>query len=1039
LRGIALIWMAGVLFLLLRGIVGGRICRRIVARSDPFDEGRFAAELALLRGALGISTILRVVVSAEVGGPMVMGIVRPCIILPAGNLPWMSPLQVVQVLLHESAHVIRRDPLVNLLQNVVRALFWPQPLVHWLNVRLSQAREEVCDNFVLAHCEPADYAETLLQMTERSSTRLVLAGGLPMLAERGSLEQRVTGLLDATRDLSTHWPRARRWAIHLTLLLIPVLLGLVRVTTRDAQSAEPATTSAAAAENPRNAATDSSPNAAQGTGKIIGRVVRDRDETFVAGARVILVLPLPSGREDHVWPLPHRRTTTDAHGNYAFDGLAPGRYQIWGEFEQLTSRRETARGSRVVVPEKGDGPQPVSLRLGPGVALKVRVTERQTGKPIAGAIAHLGSGDPRQSNFGTDRDGRVTVQPLGSGPWYVEVWAEHFARQRKWLNLGGGGDAEVEFALAPGGEIDGMIRDPSGKPLAGAEMSVGQEGESQILLFAYTDADGRYRLPHLPVDVPLHISLWKADFCPLHIPAKATATRQSREFVLQPRADGGSIVGTVVDEQGQPIADALVQNKGRSPNGKDEDDDDVPASELRETRTGPDGRFRLDNLYHLRSETTLLVAAKGFVRQRVDVDSDSSDKAAEQQIKMQTGHRLRGRVTDDTGRPLPGVAVSVGEANLARYRRIGSTGPDGGFDFDSLPSGPRLAFSKPGYAPIENLKLEADINDAVAISLVPAGVILGKVTMAPTGAPLPAFRLRIDLAPQADGARDLSQRLPRNSRFGEEFRSADGRFALEELADGKMYVITVNGEGYSPETTAPMRAARREAAKEMEIKLEPVDPASLVNYRGRLLDPNRKPVPGAQLRLIAARDRKASPGRYAFPYAWWLIRTGQVEHLEQDKLLRFVKATTDQEGRFEFTRIPRQAEVELVWWGDGIAPGRADHLDQRLTDAGEKAIELVLPRPARITGRIDRRAFPGAAIVTVLAEDGATDSATPTEELKPGQETFTIDGLAPGKYVVSLKGEPGPLGAPRKSERPIASRNITLTEGQAVAVEFDQK
>ena len=151
---IAGVWIAGTFLFAARLLRGRLVWRRIVSTSVPLDTGRFANEFARLGQALGAPSVPTVVVSSDVGSPVVLGAWRPRIVIPARALDWMTSGQLFQVLLHEAAHIVRRDPLLNLLQILARALFWPHPLVHWLNRRLVQSREDVCDNFVLRHCAP---------------------------------------------------------------------------------------------------------------------------------------------------------------------------------------------------------------------------------------------------------------------------------------------------------------------------------------------------------------------------------------------------------------------------------------------------------------------------------------------------------------------------------------------------------------------------------------------------------------------------------------------------------------------------------------------------------------------------------------------------------------------------------------------------------------------------------------------------------------------------------------------------------------------
>ena len=58
-----------------------------------------------------------------------------------------------------------------LLQRIAGVLYWPHPLVHWLNVRLARLREEVCDNFVLRSGDPCEYAARCCNFQKDSSPR----------------------------------------------------------------------------------------------------------------------------------------------------------------------------------------------------------------------------------------------------------------------------------------------------------------------------------------------------------------------------------------------------------------------------------------------------------------------------------------------------------------------------------------------------------------------------------------------------------------------------------------------------------------------------------------------------------------------------------------------------------------------------------------------------------------------------------------------------------------------------------------------------
>jgi len=123
------------------------------------------------------------------------------VILPKNWQEW-PPQQLDAVLTHEREHVRRRDPLIQWLALVNRALFWFHPLSWWLERKLVVLAEEACDAAVLAHGHtPQDYSEYLLDIARsvsRSGSRLGIVG----MAMPGSLlRQRIPQILNSCGTL----------------------------------------------------------------------------------------------------------------------------------------------------------------------------------------------------------------------------------------------------------------------------------------------------------------------------------------------------------------------------------------------------------------------------------------------------------------------------------------------------------------------------------------------------------------------------------------------------------------------------------------------------------------------------------------------------------------------------------------------------------------------------------------------------------------------------------------------------------------------
>ncbi len=142
-------------------------------------------------------------ISSECACPITVGWLHPVVILPENWQEW-PPQQLDAVLTHEREHVRRRDPLIQWLALVNRALFWFHPLSWWLERKLSGLAEETCDAAVLARGHtPQDYSEYLLDIARsvlRSGSRLDIVG----TAMPGSLlPQRIRQILNSSGALPT--------------------------------------------------------------------------------------------------------------------------------------------------------------------------------------------------------------------------------------------------------------------------------------------------------------------------------------------------------------------------------------------------------------------------------------------------------------------------------------------------------------------------------------------------------------------------------------------------------------------------------------------------------------------------------------------------------------------------------------------------------------------------------------------------------------------------------------------------------------------
>jgi beta-lactamase regulating signal transducer with metallopeptidase domain len=120
-----------------------------------------------IRETLGSTPSIALCTSDQVQVPTAIGFFKPAVVIPAWLLDDLSPEELNQILLHELAHLRRRDDWTNLVQQIVKALFFFHPAVWWIERKLSLEREMACDDAVLAAtAQPRAYAECLAHLAE---------------------------------------------------------------------------------------------------------------------------------------------------------------------------------------------------------------------------------------------------------------------------------------------------------------------------------------------------------------------------------------------------------------------------------------------------------------------------------------------------------------------------------------------------------------------------------------------------------------------------------------------------------------------------------------------------------------------------------------------------------------------------------------------------------------------------------------------------------------------------------------------------------
>jgi beta-lactamase regulating signal transducer with metallopeptidase domain len=202
---IFLAWAAIALTGLARVALATIQVRRLRAEAAPVDLQVLPAELRALIEEFQRSRPVAVLVSQKLEVPTAIGFHKPAIILPAWLLESTPPEELKYIVLHELAHLRRRDDWTNLTQKVLKALLFFLPSVWWIERRLALDREMACDDAVLAHSgTPRGYAACLARVAERSFLRRQLALAQAAVGRMRQLTVRVAMILDPNRPRATN-------------------------------------------------------------------------------------------------------------------------------------------------------------------------------------------------------------------------------------------------------------------------------------------------------------------------------------------------------------------------------------------------------------------------------------------------------------------------------------------------------------------------------------------------------------------------------------------------------------------------------------------------------------------------------------------------------------------------------------------------------------------------------------------------------------------------------------------------------------------
>ncbi|HSF39514.1 MAG TPA: carboxypeptidase regulatory-like domain-containing protein [Thermoanaerobaculia bacterium] len=591
--------------------------------------------------------------------------------------------------------------------------------------------------------------------------------------------------------------------------------------------------------------------------------------------------------------------------------------------------------------------------------------------PIAGAQVTLRPAAPtdmmarlRETLFptapfegATDSAGRFELTHLPAGVYDLVVRGRGFAPltvPTLTIPEGNGSTDLGSVVLAPGVALSGVVTDPQGRPLEGAEVWARAAADETGFFTlpvrdpgppdALTGADGSFRLEDRAAGESLSLSARLKGYGPGEAPRIAVPAEAPVKIVLSPAS---RVSGRTLGPDEKPVPGARVILMEMQETNRGGRSSRMPGR-FEQGVADEDGAFVFENV----APGSINLSAMAPRRQNAELQGlevRAGQELADVDLVLAPAATIEGRVLSPTGRPVPGAEVVVqeaGESGMIGFSRLRATADgDGVYFLDGVPPGPRtLAASAEGYRrTVRDLDVRAGEN-ALDFDLETGLEISGRV-VDDSGAPLAGAQvsLRSDMP---------SPNMPRL------LTGADGVFRFAGLSDGTFRVFALK-TGYTDTSRGQEVTLSGSSVGSLEIKLAP----------GGEITGHISGLPFDQLAKVRV-------------FAGWETNTGRV----------------DPEGNYRITNLrPGDWEVRAV------VPDSALHAEGKVTlppGAPEARLDLRFGGGFELQGFVTRNGSPLPGASVSLRRLG--DRPYPLTATTDAGGVFLLRGLEAGNWEMEV-------------------------------------
>ncbi|MBN1158550.1 MAG: M48 family metalloprotease [Bacteroidales bacterium] len=218
---LALLWFIGFIITGIRLIAGLYVSQVIIRKNTLQPEYHEQQTFNRIRRLLKVNPVVQLRLSVRKISPMVVGVLKPVVIVPLAAIANLSPSQTEAIIAHELAHIRRYDHVLLIIQGIAEQVLFFHPLTWYLSSAINREREHCCDDLALKTCaDPINYIKALTMVQELNLAGITPANGIISKPKR--LLSRIKRMIHPEEN---HSPLLRLATMFAFLVVAGLVLG----------------------------------------------------------------------------------------------------------------------------------------------------------------------------------------------------------------------------------------------------------------------------------------------------------------------------------------------------------------------------------------------------------------------------------------------------------------------------------------------------------------------------------------------------------------------------------------------------------------------------------------------------------------------------------------------------------------------------------------------------------------------------------------------------------------------------------------------